>query len=292
MSVSRFSYAVVTPARNESLNLSRLGEAMLAQTVKPTVWVIVDHGSTDDTGIVSAELAARADWISTLSIDGEPSPTRGGPIVVAFNAGLRLVDTSPDVVVKLDADVSFDPDHFESLLGEFARDASLGIASSTCWENEGGSWHARRVGRSHVRGAVRAYRSRCLEQIAPLEPRMGWDTIDEIKAQINGWSTRSISTIAFYHHRATGARDGERRSWESQGHLAWYLDYRPSYLVFRTLFRALQDRHAVAMLFAWASSGVRREPRYPDRNVRRFLREQQSVRQLPRRAREVLRMRF
>ena len=283
------TYAAVTPARNEAGDLPRLAGSMISQTVKPLTWVIVDHGSTDETGQLAARLAGEHEWIRIVSLRGEPTPTRGGPIVQAFNAGLEALEQkAPDVVVKLDADVSFEPDHFALLLEEFARDPALGIASSTCWELEGGTWEEKRVGRSHVRGAVRAYRWGCLEQIGPLEQRMGWDTIDEIKAQLRGWTTRSIAGLPFYHHRATGARDGSRRSWESQGDIAWYLNYRFAYLVVRTFFRTIEDPRAPAMLYAWARAGLRGEPRYPDREVRRFLRDQQRLMRFPLRAREVM----
>ena len=61
----------------------------------------------------------------------------------------------PDVVVNLDADVSFEPDFFERLLDAFAADPTLGIASGTCYELEGGDWRERHVTGSTVWGATR-----------------------------------------------------------------------------------------------------------------------------------------
>jgi hypothetical protein len=121
----------------------------------------------------------------------------------------------------------------------------------------------------------------------PLEPRFGWDTIDELKAQLHGWSTRTVADIPFFHHRATGARDGRRRAWEAQGRIAWYLGYRFPYLLMRAVFRSFDDWHALGMISAWARAGLRREPRYPDPDVRRLLREQQRLSRLTLRAREV-----
>jgi glycosyltransferase involved in cell wall biosynthesis len=293
----QLSYSVVTPARDEVDNLARLAASMIEQTALPSEWVIVDHGSTDGTGTVSKRLAEQHDWIRAVTLDGEPTPTRGGPIVQAFMAGIAEMQTKEqpgtfdglaDVVIKIDADISFPPDHFERLVLEFAREEKLGIASSTCWELEEGVWRPQHVARHHVRGAVRAYRRECLDDVMPLEPRMGWDTIDEVKAQLGGWTTRSVADIPFYHHRGTGERDGRRRSWESQGAVAWYLGYRVSYLVLRTAYRASRDRSAVAILKGWMRAGLRRDPRYPDPEVRRFLRREQSLLRLPLRAREVL----
>ena len=48
-----------------------------------------------------------------------------GVITRAFEHGRRARSTAlPDVVVKLDADISFEPDHFERLLAAFAADAA------------------------------------------------------------------------------------------------------------------------------------------------------------------------
>ncbi len=180
-------------------------------------------------GTVATRIANAYDWIRVVSVVGEPTPTRGGPIVEAFMAGFAAiqhesdsVEGLPDVIVKLDADTSFESDHFERLLAEFEGETALGIASSTCWELEAGEWREKRVARSHPRGAVRAYRRECLRDVLPLETRMGWDTVDELEAQLKGWTTRSVANIPFKHHRATGERDGGNRSWESQGVLAWY----------------------------------------------------------------------
>ena len=288
MSSRELSYAIVTPARDEAPALPRLAEALIGQTKQPVSWVIVDHGSTDGTRALAEGLAAEHSWIHVVPVRGEPTPTRGGPIVQAFLAGLAALESPYDIVVKVDADVSFDPDHFERLTAEFAADPNLGIASGTCWELEDGTWRAMLNARSHVRGAVRAYRFACLDDVMPLEQRFGWDTIDEIKAQLHGWKTRSIDSLRFFHHRSTGERDGAKRTWRSQGDLAWYLGYRFPYLFLRTVFRSFSDRHALTMLSAWAAAGLRREPRYPDVAVRRFLRNQQSLSHLTLRAGEVL----
>ena len=70
---------------------------------------------------------------------------RGGAVVRAFNARRRLADSVPDVVVKLDADVSLEPDYFERLLAAFAADPQLGIASGTCFEQRATATGAERT---------------------------------------------------------------------------------------------------------------------------------------------------
>jgi glycosyltransferase involved in cell wall biosynthesis len=288
MTGAQLSYALVTPARNEAENLSRLAGSLAAQTVLPSAWVIVDNDSTDATNEVAARLHSEHPWIELVAAPGEPAPVRGGPIVRAFLAGLAALDVDADVVVKLDADVSMNPEHFERLLDEFARDSRLGIASGACWEESGGEWRPQFVTRGHVRGAVRAYRRTCLEDVMPLEQRMGWDGIDEIKAQVAGWRTTNFDHLPFRHHRATGGRERRLSKWIEQGDMAHFMGYRPSYLVFRSLYRATQEPSAVAMIWGYARAAIQRRPRCADPGVRTWLRREQGLRRLPVRAREAL----
>ena len=299
MSQAELSYAVVTPARNEATNLARLARCMLEQTRRPEAWVIVDDGSTDGTADVAASLAQDHHWIRLSSAVGGPpdealaSGRLGGRDIRSFKAGLALLKSHSDIVIKVDADVSMEPDYFELLLAEFKKDPELGIASGTCYELEGGTWTPKHVTRGHVRGATRAYRWACLHDAGPLEERLGWDGIDEIRASLAGWRTTSFRHLAFRHHRWMGERDGSSRTaWDGQGGVAYFLGYRFSYLLLRTLFHARRDRAAVGLLQGYMRGVVRRQARYSDHSVRTHLRRQQRARQLLPRAREALGRRF
>ena len=288
------AYALITPARNEAENLRRLAGCLAEQTIPPQAWLVVDDGSTDGTAELAFELAAELPALQVLSSVG--ARTKAGPLeagrqsgrdIVAFKIGLEALEGRPDVVLKLDADVSFAPDFLERLLDEFEADPRLGIAGGVCWERDGDEWRPYHVTGGHVRGATRAYRRECLLDVSPLEERIGWDAVDEMRANLNGWSTRSIQSLPFYHHRRLGERDGARREWEAQGRMAHYLGYRISYLLARTLWRVRTERAAVAMLSGYASAALRREPRGPA-ELRAYLRREQRIRKLPLRLREAL----
>jgi poly-beta-1,6-N-acetyl-D-glucosamine synthase len=289
-------YVLITPARNEAQNLGRLAECVERQTIAPQRWLLVDDGSTDDTADVMRELAARHAWVTFLESPGVQS--RGGALhlgrgsgrdIIAFHAGITELSSPSDFVFKLDADVSFADDYIARQLGKFEADSRLGIASGTCYERVGDvDWKPYFVARNHVRGATRCYRWECLQDVLPLEERIGWDAVDEIKANLRGWTTTSFRDLAFYHHRPLGARDGTREAWILQGELAHFLGYRFSYLVARALFRrARREAHALAMIPAFAAARSRQAPR-ADAEVIRHLRRQQSFRKLPLRLRQAL----
>jgi biofilm PGA synthesis N-glycosyltransferase PgaC len=282
-------YAVITPARDERFNLGRLAQSLVTQTILPRVWVIVDSGSSDGTNKIASDLAGQFAWVTVLTLPGEQKAVRGAPIVRSLNAGLAaLVQPLPAVVVKLDADVSFHPDHFESLLRAFAARPRLGIASGSCIDDAIGS-QERFVTGDHVWGAVRAYRRECLADVAPLEERMGWDTVDEVKARLAGWETGLVPGVTFFHHRLEGLRDGSRRrAWRTQGETAHFLGYRPSYLFAKTLFRLAGEPAAVAILEGYVRSALGGRERVSDRRVTEALRREQRLRELHQRAREAL----
>ena len=79
------TYAIITPARNERENLTRLAESVTAQRVLPACWVIVDDGSDDGMEIVAAELAARHDWI--LGRTPTTSPRAGAADAICSPSG-------------------------------------------------------------------------------------------------------------------------------------------------------------------------------------------------------------
>ena len=284
---STFTYGLVTPARDEAENLRRLGECLLEQTVTPFAWVIVDNGSSDETPDVARKLAQRMPWIRLLVLPGGSKATPGAPIVKAFRLGLEELSARPDVIVKLDADVSMEADYFERLLGFFASDPTLGIASGACFEQTPDGWAETFVTGQHVRGAARAYRRDCLEAIWPLEERMGWDSLDGLKANVLGWDTRLLRDLRFFHHRRVGERDGGKGSrWSALGGSSHYMGYRFSYLLVRALYQARRDPAALRMVTSYLAATLRREPRYADLAVRRQLRQEQRLRRLPVRFRE------
>ena len=284
---SSAAFAVITPAKDEELNLQRLASCMTCQTAPPALWIVVNDGSTDSTRHVAKTLAKRIPWVHAIS-RAEPGPiARGGRTVRCFLAGAARVPQQIAYVGKLDADVSIAPDYFARLLGELERDDSLGLVSGTCRQWTGRAWENRYPSSGVIRGAARLYRRACLESVLPLEERIGWDGIDSVKAQLRGWRTHELADLPFYHHRGVGARDGRVRAGMALGEVAYYLHYRPSYLLLRTIFRATQDWSLLALPAGYAGAALRREPRCQDIEMVDHIRELQRYRNIPFRLHEV-----
>jgi glycosyltransferase involved in cell wall biosynthesis len=291
MGRSNLTYALVTPARDEADNLGRLAGCLVAQTTPPSEWLIVENGSTDETLAIAQKLAQEHAWIRVITISESAARVRGGAIVRALVAGIEALESQPDLLVNLDADVSVEPDYFERLVSAFAADPKLGIASGSGFELEAGSWRQLFATRGTVWGATRAYRWNCLQDVWPLEERLGWDGLDELQATVRGWKTTTLLDLPFRHHRPVGQRDGQRRIfWDAEGRLAHYMGYRIGYLIARVAYRAVRERDpaALGMLWGYTSAAIRREPRWSDEVARAHLRNLQRLRNLPARRREAL----
>jgi poly-beta-1,6-N-acetyl-D-glucosamine synthase len=288
--VVKLKYTIVTAARNEADALPRLARALRRQTRLPVCWVIVEGGSSDRTAEVAEEIAAELSWVRLLVLPEMGEGERGAPIVHALHAGIDSLDEEPDVLVNMDADVTVEPDYLERLIEEFERDPRLGIAGGSAWEEDGnGTWRQRFVTGGTVWGATRAYRWACLQDVLPLEPRHGWDGIDQLKARARGWRTQTFTSLPFFHHRPEGSRDRSTWAhWFVNGDTAYFMGYRVWYLVARTLHRMRRDPAAIGLLAGFASAAARKSRRLDDPRARAVLRADQSVGAILRRRREAL----
>jgi GT2 family glycosyltransferase len=236
------------------------------------------------------EFARTHDWIRLVSIPGEADPTRGRSSVRAFNAGVMNESASADLVTGLDADVSFDPTYFASLRTEFERYSHLGIAAGLCYEDRGEGWHPVHVTYPNLRGAALTYRGECLAELLPLEARYAWDGIAIVRANTRGWLTLLVPGVSYFHHRPTGARDRHRfRSYAEEGDTSYYMWYRPSYMLLRTLYHTIGCRDVAAAGLAWgyARSVVGRRGRHREAGFAEIVRRNQAPAQWLLRAREV-----
>src|SRR5262249_48359421 len=156
-------------------------------------WVIVNDGSSDPTGEIASEFAAKHSWIKVLNRPDRGFRRAGGGVMEAFNAGLNsLTCGSWDFLVKLDADVTFAPGYFEKCFAKLAANPRLGVGGGLiCNELNGGLVPESKSDPAfHVRGATKIYKQPCWTAIGGLVSGTGWDTIDEIKANMLGWQSQ------------------------------------------------------------------------------------------------------
>jgi beta-1,4-N-acetylglucosaminyltransferase len=279
-------YAVVTTVYADAPGLTRLASALADQTVAPTVWVIVVDGDDEATSRAARGIRAAMPFVEVLA-NASAAPVRGGRVASLLEVGARTLAGRVDIWFKIDADVSFEPDHLERITREFVADPMLGIASGIRIDEGGGRRHVHRAKGVLVEAQCRAYRAECFAEVTPLERSLGWDTIDIAEAVAKGWRTIVVDETSFVHHRLIGAR--ERSRWRyhwREGVVAHRLRYRPGYLVLRALHQARSDHAAVVQIPGFLLSVATRSSALGSGEARAVLREQQRVRHLRARTRE------
>lgn len=197
--------ALITPARNEAVFIENTLKAVLAQSVRPTRWVIVSDGSTDGTDEIVKAYAARHEWISHLRLPERHERHFAGK-VYAFNAGYELLkDAEYEVVGNLDADTTFDSEQFAFLLEKFACNPQLGVAGTAFIEG-GHCYDYRFTSSSHVSGCCQFFRRECFEAIGGYTPIKigGVDLVAVLNARLKGWETRTFPEKVCIHHRKVG----------------------------------------------------------------------------------------
>lgn len=250
MSPAYPEYVLVTPARNEARFIEGTIESVIDQTVRPRKWVVVSDGSTDGTDAIVRRHADRHPWMELVRRP-EHLDRHFGAKVRCFNAGYeRLRGERYDVVGNLDADITFEKDYFEFLLGKLAADTSLGVVGTPFVEGEV-SYDYRFTNVEHVSGACQLFRRECFEAIGGYVPVPGGgiDWIAVTTARMRGWKTRTFVEKVCRHHRPMGtASAGALTALYRLGRQDYYLGGHPLWEFCRAGFQMTRKPYAVGGL--------------------------------------------
>jgi biofilm PGA synthesis N-glycosyltransferase PgaC len=272
-------YVIITPVRDEEEYIEATIESVCRQTTRPAEWFIVDDGSTDRTGEIIDRYAAQNSWIRPIHRKNRGFRKAGRGVMEAFYDGYNALPSNDwDFIVKLDGDLSFAPDYFEKCFEYFRRDSKLGIGGGEIHHDISGTRKLEVNPRFHVRGATKIYRKGCWEAIGGLWPAPGWDTIDEVKANMLGWKTYAFTDLHLLHHRFTGSEEGLLRDRVKHGVACYVSGYHPIYVVASCLHRIAQRPYVIgsaALLYGFLQAHLSRPPRVEDRSYVAYIRGQQ-----------------
>jgi poly-beta-1,6-N-acetyl-D-glucosamine synthase len=284
MSSSHHSYVIITPARDEEEFIEKTIESVANQTILPVQWIIVNDGSRDRTAAIIDRSAATYPWITARHRPNRGYRAAGGGVIDTFYDGYeQICDLEWDFLVKLDADLSFSHDYFERCLAEFDRDPHLGIGG-------GGIYHPERHGlkleenpQFHVRGATKIYARACWDALGGLLRAPGWDTVDELKANMLGWQTRTFPELQLSHYRFTGTADGAWKDCIKNGRANYITGYHPLFMFIKCMRRIPRRPYLIGSIglgWGFLSGYWRGIQQVQDKPLIRYTRAQQMRRLL------------
>jgi poly-beta-1,6-N-acetyl-D-glucosamine synthase len=279
------TYALITPARNEDAYIQKTLESVVAQTHPPKTWVVVSDGSTDRTDDIVREFARRYAYIQLLRLD-QAGPRTFARQALASNIGYkRIKHLSFDYVGLLDADISFAPTYYETLLARLRTDTLLGITGGDIHELSGDDFEAR-LGNSAdcVAGAIQLFRRACFDEIGGFVPLRhgGHDAVAITMATKMGWRVQSFTDLPVFHHRPTG-REGvtARRARFREGVQDYALGYHALFEAAKCIRRAGYPPRVLGSAlhfigYIWAS--LTRQKEHLPKDYVRYLRSKQVQR--------------
>ncbi len=199
--------AIIIPAHNEEQFIAKTLDSLLQQSYKAASIVVVNDHSTDGTAQIVEQLAQVNRHVNLINNTSSNKNVPGTKVINAFNIGLQSLDSIQyDIICKFDADLIFPPDYIEQIVGVFEANRKAGIVAGHCSVEIDGAWQLENAtNKDHVRGALKAYRRGCFEQIEGLKPSIGWDTVDEMLARFYGWDVVTIPHLHVKHLKPTGA---------------------------------------------------------------------------------------
>jgi poly-beta-1,6-N-acetyl-D-glucosamine synthase len=275
-------YVLISPCRDEAEFMRQTLDTVIAQTLRPARWIIVDDGSTDETPRILAEYAAQHDWIHILTRTDRGHRAVGPGVIDAFYTGYATIQPDEfEFLCKLDLDLRLPPRYFEILLGRMATNPRIGTCSGKSYIIDNGRLIFERHGDDTSLGGTKLYRLECFKQIGGFVREVMWDGIDCHLCRMHGWIACSWDEpdLRFIHLRPMGSSQvGIFTGRMRHGYGQYFMGTGFLFMAASALFRLNQKPYvlgSLAMLCGWTWSALQGKPRYENPEFRKFLRRYQ-----------------
>jgi len=271
-------YVLITPCRDEAKYARRCIESVLAQSVLPALWVVVDDGSSDETPAILAEYAARHPWIQVVRREDRGKRAVGPGVVDAFYAGMETIRLEDfEFLCKFDLDLDLPKKYFEILMSRMAANPRLGTCSGKPYFEDGDRLVSEKCGDEMSVGMTKFYRVACFQEIGGFVREVMWDGIDCHRCRMLGWIARSWddAELRFVHLRPMGSSQksiltGRRR----HGFGQYFMGTDLFYMTLSSVYRLAHPPYVIgglAMWWGYVESALAGKPRYADLEFRKFL---------------------
>jgi hypothetical protein len=109
--------------------------------------------------------------------------------------------------------------------------------------------------------------------------------VDEVKANMHGWTTWTFPEIKIHHHRPAGQAQGVWKDWVKNGLANYIAGYHPLFMLFKCVKRFYCKPYvisSVGLMWGYLSGFVKRVPQVADDAYIKYFQQQQMRRLLKR----------
>lgn len=278
------NFAIIIPAKNEENFIGDCLESIVRQTLQPVILIVVDDNSSDNTFDLVSNYAQRFDWIKVIrSESNKINKEQGGAVIKAFNTGLEYlisVELDIDIICKFDADLIFPENYFTELAECFSHNSRVGICGGICVTRKNDSWKLDNIASYHVRGALKAVRYQCFEDIGGFKAVLGWDGLDEMSAMFHGWQVEVLDVQVKHLRENYSDHNFLKKSFNSG-----YANYRNGGGFFLMLVRSIARLkrkpvfiYGILYFFGYLSAMIKNEPKTVSKELAVFINKFHSKR--------------
>ena len=273
-------YVLITPCRDEEDYAQFCIDSVLMQSVLPSLWVIVDDGSRDDTPAILDKLAAKHPWVRVIHRKDRGKRLVGPGVIDAFYAGLETINMDDfDYLCKFDLDLLLPPNYFEILIKRMERIPCLGTCSGKAYfvKYAPVGLVSEKCGNEMSVGMTKFYRVSCFKEIGGFVRAVMWDGIDCHRCRMLGWVARSWNEpdLRFIHLRPMGSsHKGIITGRIRHGAGQYYMGTSLAYMLVSVFFRLNHSPYilgSLAMLYGYLKSLLCKKEQYNDLEFQRFL---------------------
>ena len=276
------SYVLISPCRNEAQYMRQTLNSVLAQSVRPAKWVIVDDGSTDGTPRILESYARQHSWIEVVTRRDRGARAVGPGVIEAFYAGYETIDSDAyEYLCKLDLDLRLPPRYFEILMQRMTANARIATCSGKAYVERNGRLVNEGHGDDTSLGMTKFYRMSCFKVIGGFVREVMWDGIDCHQCRMHGWIACSWDEpeLRFVHLRPMGSsQQGIYVGRMRHGYGQYFMGTGFLYMAASAFYRMGERPYvlgSLAMLWGWLKSALQNKPRYGNPEFRRYLRRYQ-----------------
>jgi poly-beta-1,6-N-acetyl-D-glucosamine synthase len=273
------TYVLISPCRDEAAYMRQTLDSVIAQSIRPAKWVIVDDGSTDRSAQILAEYQRQYDWISVVTRDNRGKRAVGPGVIDAFYAGYWTINPDDyDFLCKLDLDLRLPPRYFEILIDRMMANPNIATCSGKCYLEKDGRLILETHGDDTSIGASKFYRVACFKAIGGFVREVMWDGIDCHRCRMHGWIACSWDDpdLRFIHLRPEGSSQHSVYAGRFRhGYGQYFMGTGFLFMLASAVYRIRTKPYilgSLAMLWGWLKSALQRKPRYHEESFRSFLR--------------------
>ncbi len=271
-------YILITPVKNEEKNLPNLVKSITNQTIIPSLWVIIDDGSADDTPSIIKAALEKFDWIKNIKLD-ESERDLGLHLSFVIKTGFDFAieycmkkEIRCDYLGNVDGDMILEHTFFERLIAEFESDSLLGVASGGTQYIKDDRVISANVQENEPSGGDMLIRRKCFEECNGILLTYVWDSALKVKARLRGWKTRRFEKIIATETRDVMSVGGYWKWYLHHGQAAYVLNYNLFHMLIKTIMYLFKYPYYTGFAFflGFLSSRLQGKEQIDDEEIKKY----------------------